>query len=269
VALKKLLEPFFSDHDGAALPIFEDVNWQNLQTTLQMEGAGGSWCLVRPKGVVVAVAVTQELLDGVSRCSREGTDGRHFAWDAASVTNEDVYHREESWGGQGRQQFAIGDWLVGDIDSISYHGTGQLVWKETATGSITRTLQPSVFQRTYRDAASKAPALSRGHACSITGMESVDPQLLLMDVVAEEEVSSSPPSEPSEHKKQKLSDGSSSKSKARRQLICLVGVDPEHQPGHHVTHSLSSFANETIKYSMKGKKGGITSYTTTPQHPKP
>ena len=66
----------------------------------------------------LAACVVQGLLEEVSMRGLY-----RVAW-AGGAAQGEVYYREESWGGQGRQGFQMGDWLVADLEAGHAEGRG-------------------------------------------------------------------------------------------------------------------------------------------------
>lgn len=115
-----------------------------------------AWHVANPTGMVLATQLTPRVLDAalqrwdhLSRTSEQDIDFKCRGAD----NKEEIFFREETWGGKGTKEFRLGDWILADIEPLkeSEEGKQKIAFKQDEKHRyITRTLEHSKFQGTYR-----------------------------------------------------------------------------------------------------------------------
>ena len=117
-----------------------------------------TWHLAKSRGMVLAKQLTPSVLD-TSILRWEQRDGMaELKVDLAcrnADNKEEIFFREETWGGQGTQEFALGDWIVADIVPLESKSVGDATRvtikpERKYNVPITRTMPNAKFRQTYR-----------------------------------------------------------------------------------------------------------------------
>lgn len=120
------------------------------------------WHLAKSRGMVLAKQLTPEVLDFAIKewGHSNGIADRKVDLACRNADNkEEIFFREETWGGQGTQEFALGDWIVSDIVPLDPKNIGDstrvtikkvFLKKDEKNVYITRTMPHLKFRQTYR-----------------------------------------------------------------------------------------------------------------------
>eukprot|EP00656_Telonema_subtile_P056496 TRINITY_DN9033_c0_g5_i1.p2 TRINITY_DN9033_c0_g5~~TRINITY_DN9033_c0_g5_i1.p2 ORF type:complete len:1454 (+),score=407.57 TRINITY_DN9033_c0_g5_i1:70-4431(+) len=161
------------DHESLNAGISkEDAYYKRLYAILTKHkrsiksSSGLSWHVAHPRGMVLAKQLTPGLLDASIKYWDERTLMSEQKIDFAcrnADNKEEIFFREETWGGQGTQEFGLGDWVLADIQPLAEDSsegserTRIVIQQDDQKRYLTRTMQSHKFLKTYRTHSGKKP----------------------------------------------------------------------------------------------------------------
>ena len=173
--LEKDIKRLFCQSDSAEMQqtkVFKEL-YEKLAPQTAMDGLGVEmggdtlkWHIATPRGMVIAQQLTTTTMASAIKYweDQQILNKTHKKIELTcrfAENKEDVFFREETWGGKGEQEFHLGDWIVADIAPLAVmpqssnapfpnDQVGVELKKDKEEVPITRTLSHDQFKTTYR-----------------------------------------------------------------------------------------------------------------------